>query len=205
MSSDLAIQSPKALITNDNKCVLCTSSHRVEIDNIIFARQTPEVESPEPTSLTDTLRDITELLAKYADGSTAPTLPELVYHIHNHFLITTLAGVPARIEGNFALVKDSAYQLLDIKDRLQILLAVGMSTLLEHPERLTLPGVIKTAELLWRMTGTGGDDPFLRAMQEKVIAGNIAPESPLGQALDAREKARGKTKDVTPAPVEGET
>lgn len=185
-----------ALVTTKKECPLCLSPNREYIDaTIMELRQHDDsvldengapVES-EPVSYTEIEASIRELLEKFSD-TTEFNLTDLIVHAGQHTLVSQLAGLKVRSEGNYLIVGNQMYQRIDPKDALSFGIATGVQMLADGRMKLTANAWTNMMALLWRMTGSIGTDEFIRAMIEKTQSGGIDESSPLGKAYADRQR-----------------
>lgn len=191
------------LIQTRPTCPLCVSPARTEIDILIYERhfralehqsQTVDQEGkevvPEDVSYTETEQLIRSMLDKIPNQTTPEwTLADLVVHGTQHSLITEVAGLRLRTEGNLLHANQMAYQMPDLKDALGYVISIGLKDIADGRLKITPPMFTNAIALLWRMSGNSGADDIVMAILDKVKRADLDAMSPLGQARAQREQS----------------
>jgi hypothetical protein len=196
------IVASKALVTTKKECPLCASKSRQYIDTVILEMREAEKpvaneddfdappiqvvhdETANYKRIEATIRDV---LAKLND-STEFGYADLLVHAGEHTMVSQLAGLKVRSEGNYLIVGEEVYQKIDPKDALAFGIAYGVQSLQEGRMKLTAPAWTNMMALLWRMMGNSGTDDFVQAMLTKVQSGELNTDSPLGAAFVERQQ-----------------
>lgn len=143
-------------------------------------------EDVEKTTYLRIEKAIRELLAKLND-STDFTYADLMIHAGEHTMVSQIAGLRVRSEGNYLVVGEDVYQKIDPKDALSLAITLGAQKLLSGEMKLTSNAWTNMMALLWRMSGNAGADEFIQAMIEKTQSTIMNSESPLGASYLERQ------------------
>lgn len=191
------------LIQTRQSCPLCVSTARTEIDIIIYERHFRALDVAQDNtidsdgnavggddSFTETEKLIRELLDKSPNQKTPDwSLADLVLHGTQHSLITEVAGLRLRTEGNLLHANQTAYQTPDLKDALGYVIARGLQDIADNKLKITPPMFLNSVALMWRMSGNSGADDIVLAILDKVQRGDLDAASPLGKARAEREQS----------------
>lgn len=197
-------QPSSALVTTKKSCPLCESKSRSQIDLLIsellsHEQETVDTESGEVTivevegkTFTEIESSLRRLLVQLGDTNTEFQLADLIAHATEHTLVTKIAGLRVRSEGNMLFVGDQAFQRVDPKDALAVGITYGLQLMLEGKMKITAAAWTNMQALLWRMMGNAGADEFIQAMIDKTTKAGVNPESPLGTAYEQHQIAVAK-------------
>lgn len=225
----------QSIVTTKKECPLCASKSRPYIDTVIMElrdampnstngngnhrdRDVVDAEvvrdnedenggtdaNPQGMTYTRIEQAVRELLTKLND-STEFTYADLLVHAGEHTLVTRLAGVKVRTEGNYLIVGEEVFQRVDPKDALAVGISVGLQQLLSGQMKLSAPAWVNMQALLWRMMGNSNSNEFIDAMIEKTRSMGMDIDSPLGISFRERQEKLAQNKSPQNNSSQGES